>query len=66
MIFIQIVVCFLSPSDRHGGEEVERWPRMREIGLRFSVATDLSKKTGSESSTAKRSAKGVIVTGPRR
>ena len=26
-----------------GGVEVERWPRMREIGVRFPVAIDLSR-----------------------
>ena len=30
--------------DRRGGVEVERSPRMREIGLRPPVATDLSRK----------------------
>ena len=52
------------------GVEVERSPRMREIGVRSPVATDLSRKkllkTGSDSSTSKRSALGVSVTGPRR
>ena len=51
---------------RRGGVEVDRSPRMREIGVRFPVATDLSRKTGSDSSTAKRLATGVSVTGPRR
>ena len=38
----------------HGSEGVE--PRMREMGVRSPVATDLSRKTGSDNSTAKRSA----------
>ena len=53
-------------TKRRGGVEVERLPHMREIGVRSPVATDLSRKTGSDSSTAKRSATGVSVTGPRR
>ena len=46
--------------------EEERSPRMREIGVRSLVATDISRKKGSDSSTAKRSATSVSVTGPRR
>ena len=49
-----------------GAVKVERSPRMREIGVRFPVATDLSRKTGNDSSIVKRSATGVSVTGPRR
>ena len=30
--------------DRRGGVEVERSPRMREIGVPVPVATDLSRK----------------------
>ena len=38
------------------------------MGIQIPLATDLirKKKTGSDSSTAKRSAKGVCVTGPRK
>ena len=53
-------------TDGRSGVEVERSPRMREIGVPSPVATDLVVKTGSDSSTAKRSATGVSVTGPRR
>ena len=49
-----------------GGVEVERSPRIREIGVRSLVATDISRKKGIDSSTAKRSATSVSVTGPRR
>ena len=52
--------------DRRGGVEIERSPRVREIGVRSLVATDPSRKNGSDTSTAKRSATGVSVTGPRR
>ena len=44
---------------RRVGVEVERSSRMLEIGVRSPVAKDLNEKTGSDSSTAKRSAKGV-------
>ena len=30
--------------DHRGGVEVKRSPRMREIGVRFQVATDLIRK----------------------
>ena len=30
--------------DRRGGVEVDRWPRMLEIGVRSPVGTDLSGK----------------------
>ena len=53
-----------SVFNRRGGVEVDRLPRMREIGGRFPVATDV--KTGSDSSTVKRSATGVSAPGPRR
>ena len=43
-----------------GGVMVERSPRVQEIGVRSPVATVV--KTGSESSTAKRSEIGVSVT----
>ena len=36
------------------------------VGVRIPAATDLSRKRGSDSSTAKRSAAGVRVTGLRR
>ena len=49
-----------------GGVEVERSPCMREIGIRSLFATDLNRKKGSDSSTAKRSATSVSVTGPQR
>ena len=45
---------------------VERSPRIWEIGFRSQVATDPSRKTASDNFTAKRSATGVSVTGPRR
>ena len=45
---------------------VERSPRMQEIRVRSPVATDRSRETGSESSTAKWSATSVSATGPRR
>ena len=51
---------------RRVGAEVERSPRMREIGVRCTVATDLSRKNRYDSSTAKRSATSVNVGGPRR
>ena len=62
------LVCFYrsKPGDRRDGVEVERSPRVREIGARSPVATDLSRKTDSDSSTTNRSATGVSVTGPRR
>ena len=44
--------------------KVERSPRMREIGVRPTVATDLCVKSGSESSSAKCSTTGVSVMGP--
>ena len=47
--------------NRCGGVEIDRSSRMREIGVRSPVATDLSWKTGSDSSTAKRSATDVSV-----
>ena len=47
--------------NRRGGVEVDRSFRMREIGFRSPVATDLSWKTGSGSSIAKRSATDVSV-----
>ena len=54
-------------TDRRGCVEVERPPRVREIGVRsIPLATDPSRKNSSDSSTAKRSATGVSVTGPRR
>ena len=53
-------------TDRRGGVEIERSPRVREIRVRSPVATDLSRKNSNESSTAKRSATGVSVTGLRR
>ena len=60
-------VSFTLNTISRGGVEVERSPHMREIVVRFPVATDLSrKKTGSDSSTAKRSATGESVTGPSR
>ena len=60
-------IFFIRPLlNRRGGVEVERSPRVWEIGVRSSVATDLSRKTDSDSSTAKRWATGVSVTGPRR
>ena len=34
----------INSNHRRGGVEVERSPRMREIGVRFQVATDLSPK----------------------
>ena len=36
--------AFLMHLNRRGGVEVERSPRMREIGVRSPVATDLSRK----------------------
>ena len=48
-------------TGRRDGVEVERLPRVREIGVRSKVATDLIR----DRSTAKRSATGVSVTGPR-
>ena len=41
-------------------------PGSGKLGVRISTATDLSQKTGSGSSTAKRTAIGVNVTGPRK
>ena len=41
---------------------VERSPRIQKVGVRASVATDLSR----DSSTAKRSITGMYVKGPRR
>ena len=41
-------------------------PTYRRLGVRIPAAKDLSVKTGGDSSTAKRSAIGVSVTGPRR
>ena len=52
-------------SYTRGGVVVERSPRMREVGVR-SEQTFKVVKTGSDSSTAKRLATGVSVTGPRR
>ena len=52
--------------DHRGCVEVKRSPRMREIGVRSPIPTDLSLKKGSDRSTAKRSTLGVSVTGPRR
>ena len=43
----------MTTLNRRGGVEIERSSRMREIGVRSPVATDLSRKN---SSTAKRSA----------
>ena len=45
-------------TNRRGGVEVELSPRVREIVVRSPVATDLSHKRGSDSSTAKHSAIG--------
>ena len=50
---LQLKLC----CNRRGGVEVERSPRIREIRVQSPVATDV--KTGSDSSTAKRSATGV-------
>ena len=51
-----------------GGGEVgySVGPTGGRLGVRIKAATDLSRETGSDSSTAKRSALGVSATGPRR
>ena len=41
-------------------------PASGRLGVHIPAATDLNRKTGSDSSTAKRSAIGVSVTGPRK
>ena len=66
--FLRQTKSILRRANRRNGVEVERSPRMREIGVRSPVATDRWKevKTGSDSSTAKRSSTGVSVTGPQR
>ena len=43
---------------------IERTPPMQEIEVRSPVGRTKVVKTGSDSSTAKRSARGVSVTGP--
>ena len=43
---------------RHSG--LERWPCKRKVGSSNPAAKDLSRKTGSDSSTVKRSAIGVM------
>ena len=55
-------------KDRGGGEVGKTvGPACGSLGARIPSATDLSRKTGSDSSTAKPSAMGVSVTGlPRR
>ena len=63
-------------KDKHSANvtmrQPPRWRRVRAFDshagdrVRFPVATDLSREKWSDSSTAKRSATGVIVTGPRR
>lgn len=52
--------------NRRGGVVVERSPRMRDIGVRSPVETNLIDKTGSDSSNATRSATGASVMGPLR
>ena len=49
---------------RRGSVVVERSPRMREIGVRSPVGTNLIDKTGSDSSYATRLATGASVMGP--
>ena len=63
--FLSIIHHHVS-LDRRGDVEVERSPHVREIGVRSPVATDPVVKTGNDSSTAKRSATGVCITGTRR
>ena len=38
------IIAFHVDINRRGSVEVESSPRMREIGVRFPVATDLSRK----------------------
>ena len=63
MFFSVRITATIKCLDRHGVVVVERWPRMRKIGTRSPVRT--SRRRGSDSSNAKRSATGVSVTGPR-
>ena len=42
MFVTRVNVSFV--HDRRGGVEVDRWPRMLEIGVRSPVGTDLSRK----------------------
>ena len=44
---------------------MESSPRMLDIGVRSPIATNTIVKTGSDSSTAKRSSTGVNVMGPK-
>ena len=43
---VKFTMLFMSSyrTDRRGGVEVERSPRVRKIGVRSQVATDLSRK----------------------
>ena len=45
---------------------VAQWAKAVGLGVRIPATTDLVVKSGSDSSTAKRSAVGVSVTGPQR
>ena len=44
VMIIQASLLFKTGLNRRGGIEVERSPRMRDIGVRSPVATDLSRK----------------------
>ena len=57
-------LCLIFLINRRGGLELERSPRMREIGVRSPVGTTCLLKQVSDSSTAKRSTTVVSVTGP--
>ena len=63
-LIIQIFFLFIDiKKNRCGGVEVECSPRMREIGVRSAVRTDIVVKTGSYSSPFKRSKTVPMVLG---
>ena len=43
-VTIMYLACMGQKNCRRGGLKVEHSPRMREIGVRYPVATDLSRK----------------------
>ena len=64
--FYIIVIKIVSVEPRQWRSWLRVRPASGRLGVRILAATDLSRKTGSDSSTAIRSAVGVSVTGPRR
>ena len=54
-------IFFFRVLPRGWRSRLERWPRKRKVGVQIPAATDLSRKNLSDSSTAKRSAIGVIA-----